>query len=230
MITPSPPAALLAALLCFTATTAGAAGQVLDPGYGSPQYQPPAAGSYQLPPLGIAADGKVLSDAGQPLTLYDLVGDKLVLLGFIYTHCSDINGCPLAGFVMKKVQDRLAEDASLAQQVRLVSLSFDPVQDTPEALVDYARHFRRKGSDWQFLTTASEAELQPILDGYGQWRQREYDKNGDYTGSMSHILRVFLIDRQRRIRNIYSSGFLDADTVFNDLRTLDMETRAATGS
>ena len=46
--------ALLAALLCCTAATAGAAGQVLDPGYGSPQYQPPAPGSYQLPPLGIA--------------------------------------------------------------------------------------------------------------------------------------------------------------------------------
>ncbi len=56
-------AALLAALLCCAAATAGAAGQVLDPGYGSPQYQPPAPGSYQLPPLGTAADGKVLNDA-----------------------------------------------------------------------------------------------------------------------------------------------------------------------
>jgi cytochrome c peroxidase len=225
-----PRAALCAALLYCTAVAAGTPAQVLDPGYGPLQYEPPAAGSYQLPPLGIAADGKVLNDVSEQLALYDLVGDKLVLLGFIYTHCSDINGCPLASFVMKKVQDRLAEDASLAQQVRLISLSFDPVQDTPATLVDYARHFRRQGSDWQFLTTASEAELQPILDGYGQWRQREYDKNGDYTGSMSHILRVFLIDRQRRIRNIYSSGFLDADTVINDLRTLDIESRAAAGS
>jgi len=84
--------------------------------------------------------------------------------------------------------------------------------------------------DWQFLTTASEVELQPILEGYGQWRQREYDESGKYTGSMSHILRVFLIDRQRRIRNIYSTGFLHADTVINDLRTLAIESRGNPGS
>jgi cytochrome c peroxidase len=225
----SPRVALSAALLCCAAVAAAAPAQVLDPGYGPLQYNPPAAGSYQLPPLGVAVDGKVLNDLGEQLTLYDLFDDKLVLLGFIYTHCSDINGCPLASFVMKKVQGRLAEDAGLAQQVRLISLSFDPLQDTPAILVDYARHFRRPGSDWQFLTTASETELQPILDGYGQWRQREYDSNGNFTGSMSHILRVFLIDRQHRIRNIYSSGFLDADTVVNDLRTLDMESRTPAG-
>ena len=221
-------AALFAALLYCTAA-AGATGTVLDPGYGAPQYEPPAPGSYQLPPLGIAADGKVLNDLGEQLALQDLLGDKLVLLGFIYTHCSDINGCPLATFVMKKVQDRLVQDAGLAPQVRLISLSFDPVQDTPAALLDYAGNFRRKDFDWQFLTTASEADLLPILEGYDQWRQREYDSNGNYTGSMSHILRLFLIDRQGRIRNIYSSGFLDADTVVNDLLTLAMESRAAAG-
>jgi len=224
-----PRAALLTALFYCTAA-AGAPGQVLDPGYGSPQYEPPAPGSYQLPPLGIAADGKVLNDRGEQLALQDLVGDKLVLLGFIYTHCSDINGCPLGTFVMRKVQDRLAQDAGLAPQVRLISLSFDPVQDTPAALLEYAGNFRRKGSDWQFLTTASEADLLPILDAYDQWRQREYDRNGNYTGSISHILRLFLIDRQGRIRNIYSSGFLDADTVINDLLTLDLEGRAAADS
>jgi cytochrome c peroxidase len=65
--------------------------------------------------------------------------------------------------------------------------------------------------------------LQPILQGYGQFRVKNYNDQGDYAGSMSHILRVFLIDRQRRIRNIYSAGFLHADTVLNDLRTLAME-------
>ena len=53
-----------------------------------------------------------------------------------------------------------------------------------------------------------------------------YDENGAYTGSMSHILRVYLVDRLGRIRNIYSTGFLDADTVVHDLRTLLMEGEA----
>jgi cytochrome c peroxidase len=219
-------ATLLVACLSASVGMAGEPVKVLAPGYGPLQYDPPPAGSYQLPPLGTAADGRVIDDKGKPLTLYELLGDKFVLLGFIYTHCSDVNGCPLATFVMKKVQDRLYQDAELGAQLRLISLSFDPELDTPAVLRDYAGHFRREGADWQFLTTASDAQLQPILDGYGQWRQREYDENGDYSGSMSHILRVYLIDRQRRIRNIYSTGFLDADTVVNDLRTLDLEARS----
>jgi len=197
--------------------------QILAPGYGPLQFEAPAAGSYQLPPLGLAADGNVLDSAGNKRRLHQLTGDKLVLMGFIYTHCPDINGCPLASFVMKKVQAQLLEDKALAAQVRLLSLSFDPEMDTPAALRDYARHFRRSDFDWQFLTTTSEQELLPILDGYGQFRVKNFDANGEYAGSMSHILRVYLIDRQRRIRNIYSTGFLHADTVLNDLRTLALE-------
>ncbi|MEE8312062.1 MAG: cytochrome c peroxidase, partial [Candidatus Binatia bacterium] len=43
------------------------------------------------------------------------------------------------------------------------------------------------------------------------------------------VLRVFVIDRERRIRNVYSSSFLHADTVLSDLRTLEMEHSAASG-
>lgn len=214
------------AALCVTllATLGATAEQtILAPGYGPLQYTPPPAGTYALPPMGTAANGRVTNDAGEQMTLHDLLGDKLVLLGFIYTRCSDVNGCPLASYVMKQVQEGVARDDYLRTQVRLISLSFDPISDTPKVLLDYAKHFRRKGFDWQFLTTASESELQPILRGYGQWRQMNYDENGAYTGSMSHILRVYLVDRQGRIRNIYSTGFLDADTVVNDLRTLQME-------
>jgi cytochrome c peroxidase len=195
---------MLALGLClFSAAGTGDDRQeILAPGYGPLQFQAPAAGSYELPPLGVAADGKVLDSEGDKKRLHQLTGDKLVLMGFIYTHCPDINGCPLASFVMKKVQAQLLEDPALATQVRLLSLSFDPEMDTPAALRDYARHFRRSDFDWQFLTTASERELQPILAGYGQFRVKNYDEKGDYTGSMSHILRVYLIDRDRRIRNI----------------------------
>ena len=65
------------------------------------------------------------------------------------------------------------------------------------------------------------------MSAYGQWVIRDYDDNGDYTGTMSHILRVFLIDKHRNIRNIYSTSFLHADTVANDVRSLLMEEEAA---
>jgi cytochrome c peroxidase len=200
---------------------------VLAPGYGELDYTPPAPGTYTLPPLGGAADGAVLDASGEPLRLTEVLDGKLVLMGFIYTHCPDMNGCPLASYVMKQVQGRLLEDGELRDEVRLISLSFDPELDTPEAMRQYSHHFKRKDFDWRFLTTASEADLQPILQGYGQFREKQYASDGSYAGSMSHILRVYLIDRDQRIRNIYSAGFLHRETAVNDLKTLLLEEREA---
>ncbi len=194
--------------------------EVLAPGYSALQFDPPAPGSYALPPLGKAADGPVLDSSGKARRLHDYLGDKLVVLSFIYTRCSDINGCPLATFVLKGVQDRILATPELEGAVRLVSFSFDPSYDTPAVLSRYASHFRQPEFDWRFLTTRSEAELRPILDAYGQWIVRDYDEEGAYLGTVSHLLRVYLIDRQQRIRNIYSTSFLHADTVVNDLRTV----------
>ena len=219
------------ALLLAASLAPGARGEavILAPGYGELEYTPPAAGTYQLPPLGEAVDGKVRDSRGKPRSLHGELDGKLVLMGFIYTHCPDINGCPLASHVMKQVQGRLVNEPGLRDRVRLISLSFDPELDTPEAMRNYAHHFRRRDFDWRFLTTDSEADLVPILDGYGQFRQKFYDAEGDYAGSMSHILRVYLIDRDKRIRNIYSAGFLHADTVVNDLKTLASETPSQDG-
>ena len=108
----------------------------------------------------------------------------------------------------------------MSEQVRLVSFSFDPELDTPPALGRYGDQFRKDDFDWVFLTTASQGELQPTLEAYDQWVIRDYDAEGNYLGTMSHVLRVYLIDADRRIRNIYSTSFLHADTVVNDLRTL----------
>ena len=42
-------------------------------------------------------------------------------------------------------------------------------------------------------------------------------------GRISHILRVFLIDRNKQIRNVYSPSFLHADSIIKDLETLQLE-------
>ncbi|TDG11885.1 SCO family protein [Seongchinamella unica] len=216
----------LTALLLLFAAMPRAESPVLAPGYSELQFTPPAAGSYQLPPLGPAGDGKVLDETGKAMPLGSLLGDKFALLGFIYTRCPDVNGCPLASYVMRQVQHALQQDAALGSRVRLISLSFDPANDSPQAMSDYSRHFRRHKFDWQFLTTASEGDLQPLLTSFNQYRRPVYSADGEYTGTMSHILRVFLIDKQRQIRNIYSADFLHVDTVLNDIRTLALENQS----
>jgi cytochrome c peroxidase len=192
----------------------------LAPGYGTLQFALPAPGTYALPPLGEAANGKVLDSAGKAVELHELMGDKIVLLSFVYSTCSDVNGCPLATSVLHKIKRRLADEKAIAARLRLITFSFDPEHDTPEAMAAYGREFQAPGVEWHFLTTRSEADLRPILDGYKHTVQKVYDAEGKSTGTFSHVLRVYLIDTDKRIRNIYSVSFLHPDTLINDIKTL----------
>ena len=200
--------------------------EILAPGWGILSYEAPAPGTYRLPPIMSAADGRVLLEDATSAKLFDLMGDRFVLLSFVYTRCDDVNGCPLAKAVFHLVRSRLKERPDLAAAARLISVSFDPDNDTPEVMRAYGPTSVDGSVEWMFLTTRDRTDLQPILDGYGQYTLREYDHNGVYTGEFAHLLRVFLIDRERRVRNIYSTGFLHPDILMNDLETLLLESSA----
>ena len=191
------------------------------------EYAPPPPGSYSLPPIQAASDGTVLDENGQRRRLFDYLGDRYVLLSFVYTRCSMVKGCPLATAVFQMLHNRLNEEPGMAARVRLVTLSFDPERDTPETMHRYARSVGVKSHGraeaWTFLTTLSQGDLEPILDGYGQYVVREIDADGRFTGGRSHLLKVFLIDRERRVRQIYNSDFLHPALVINDVKTLMME-------
>lgn len=216
--------------LCFVALTiqmvsAGENQDILAVGYGKLNFDAPEAGSYKLPPVEKAADGTVLLSSGEPAQLHDLYQDRIVLLSFIYSSCNDVNGCPLATAVLHRLKARLDKDPALAGSVRLLSLSFDPERDTPEVMRLYGSTAAKKGTDWQYLTAGSFEQLKPILAAYDQSIQRDYNEKGEYTGTISHVLRVFLIGKDKAIRNIYSVSFLHPDVLLADIRTLLMESQ-----
>ncbi|MGI9235753.1 MAG: SCO family protein [Woeseiaceae bacterium] len=194
--------------------------QVLAPGYSALKFPAPAAHSYALPSLGKAADGVLLDSSGAAAALHRLYDGKTVVLSFIYTSCPDVNGCPLATFVLSQVQQRLSSHDNLAGKVRLISVSFDPANDSPGVMATYGKSFRRHDVDWRFLTTESEESLAPILDDYDQAVIRDFGPDGQPIGTMSHILRVFLIDTSKNIRNIYSPSFLHPDILLADILTV----------
>ncbi|MGZ8192396.1 MAG: cytochrome c peroxidase [Methylobacter sp.] len=194
--------------------------QLLAPGYGNLQFTAPEPGTYKLPVLGKAADGKVIDTEGNVISLHNLMGDKVVLLSFIYSTCNDVNGCPLATAVFHKIKSRLKKEPELAAKLRLLTLSFNPEHDTPETMKHYGSGFKEQDVEWRFLTTRSEQELQPILEHYQQHIQKVVDAQGRNTGAFSHVLRVYLIDQRKQLRNIYSVSFLHPDTLINDIKTL----------
>ena len=187
-------------------------------------YDPPAPGSYQLPVIGLAADAGLLDATGKPVNLRDLTRDRVTVLSFIYTRCASAKACPMATGVLMDLHELSADRPDLAKNLRLVSMSFDPVHDTSERMRGYSElaSDRLKAAPWHFVTARSESELQPVLAAYGQAVDKKANP-ADPTGPLNHTLRVYLIDREGRIRNIYSSGTLDVRLVLADVRTLLLE-------
>ena len=215
--------------IAATSTTESSATVPLAPGYGKLGYELAEVGSYNLPALRNAPNGKVLDETGKPIKLHDLYQGKYTLLSFMYSNCKDVNGCPLSSYVFYKIKAAMNKDPQLASNLRLASLSFDPENDSPEVMKLYGNNFKFAGNEgeWRFLTTSSLKALNPILQDYNQDIQRQMSVDGDQTEDISHILRVFLIDPKLKIRNIYSVGFLHPDILINDVKTLLLEDDAA---
>jgi cytochrome c peroxidase len=148
------------------------------------------------------------------------MNNKITLLSFIYSNCTDTNGCPLATSVFYKIQDKIKNNKVILNKLKMISLSFDPEFDTPEIMSLYGKDLSFIDADWDFLTTKSLEELDPILENYDQPVIRKYKENGDYDGVDSHLLRVFLIDDRKLIRNVYNVDFLHPDLLINDIKTL----------
>lgn len=204
-----------------TPVTEAPSGPVFD-------FNPHPPGTYTLYKIKAASDGQVLDTAGKPRALSDFFGHgKVTLQSFIYSSCADPNGCPYAYAVFHYLKNKLQiERPDVADKVRLVSLSFDPVRDTPEMLRLYAGENvkARDGVEWRFLTTASLADLVPILDAYGQDVYIDLDpKTQQPLSTMSHVLKVFLIDRHGITREIYTASYLQPEVVYNDILTLLIE-------
>ena len=187
-------------------------------------YDPPVPGSYTLPVVKVAPEGAIIDSAGRSLNLRDLTHGRITVLSFIYTRCAAPKACPYATSVLTQLHALSTDDKALAKNMRLVSMSFDPEYDTPQRLAAYSEAMReeKSGCEWRFATAKSRAELESILNAYGQAVDKRSNPN-DPQGPLYHILRIFLIDREGHIRNIYSSATLDPRLVLADVKTLILE-------
>jgi protein SCO1/2 len=190
-------------------------------------FDPPPAGSYTLHRIMAAPDGAVLGIDGRVQRLSEFTRGRITLLGFIYTTCIDPEGCPLAYRVFDAAKEAIVATPALRDKVRFVTLSFDPARDTPGVMRQYGGSRVRDeaaGLRWYFLTTRSARELMPLVEGFGQDVRVTIDRsNGTTRRELSHVLKVFLIDPNGFVREIYTSTFLHLRTVLNDIETLLME-------
>ena len=197
------------------------------------EFVPPEPGSYVLQRIMRAPDGPVLTVDGRPQALSRFTRDRITLLGFIYTSCMDPEGCPLAYRVFAQLKDQIQATPALQEKVQLVTLSFDPARDSPSVMKRYAgsRLEEKGGVRWLFLTTPSVQELMPLVEGFGQDVRYSVDRStGQPVRQLAHVLKVFLIDRDGWVREIYTSTFLHAQSILADIQTLLIEQGGASGA
>ena len=94
----------------------------------------------------------VVNQNGETLKFYDdLIKDKIVIVMFIYTSCTDI--CPLTTARMTLIEDKLGP--AIGRDIFIVSMTVDPEVDTPEKLKAYSKSFAT-GPGWTFVTGKPE--------------------------------------------------------------------------
>jgi protein SCO1/2 len=186
-------------------------------------FDPPAPGSYRLERIMPSPDGRIVDANRKAAQLARYTRGKVTLLSLMYTACSDETGCPLAFYTIDMIKRDLEKSRAARGRVQVVSLSFDPEHDTPEVMRAYGGKHVKGGSPvpWYFLTTASKRDLAPLLDGFGQDVSKAAQAQGDQ--ELMHVLKLFLIDKDGWVREIYTTSYLVPRVVVNDVKTLLIE-------
>ena len=142
-------------------------------------------------PLEVGAqvpDFTLIDQARQRVTLSSLAG-KVLAVNFIYTRCALPQFCLRVsnnfGVLQKRFQKELGRD------LVLVTITFDPQRDTPEALATYGSQWKADPKTWHFLT-GPVADVRKVCALFGV----EYFPD---EGLMNHSLRTAVIDRRGKI-------------------------------
>jgi protein SCO1 len=93
----------------------------------------------------------------------DVIADRIAVVNFIYTNCTTV--CPVTSATFQQLQGRLG--ASLGKDVVLVSISVDPLRDTPERLLAYSGRYEARAG-WAWLT-GTKFDVDAVLKGFGAY-------------------------------------------------------------
>lgn len=147
----------------------------------------------------------LIDEDSKEVKLSDFKG-KVIVVGYIYTHCPDI--CPMITQNMKKIHNILGND------VMFFSITIDPERDKPEVLKEYKRVHEISATNWKFLT-GKPATIDSLLNIVGIDKSK-YDEGNTYF--LSHTDRIHIIDKKGYIRGYFMGSSVIADSVANFVR------------
>jgi protein SCO1/2 len=148
-----------------------------------------------------APDFALVDQDGRSVSLASLRG-RVLLLDFVYTNCP--GPCPILTSTHVAVQRALPRE--LAAKVHFVSISLDPVRDTPEAMRAYATARGADLASWSFLGGEPDA-VADVLERYGVGA-----KPGP-NGEVDHLVITYLIDADGRVARRFAGLEHGKDTL-----------------
>lgn len=144
-----------------------------------------------LPVLQAAPSFEMNDIDGQPVSLESTNG-KVRLVYFYFANCPDV--CPPTTFLLSEVQEKLREQGTLGKEAELLSITFDPERDTPEAIREFAGNTFAEFDGWHFLRGEEDATIQLARDF--QVGVKKDEVNNSYI----HFNVITLVDDKGQIR------------------------------
>ena len=146
---------------------------------------------------------------GQTVRSADLQG-KALAITFIYTRCPLPDYCPRFTANFSAVQKELAE--RFEGRFRLLSVSLDPVYDTPRVLKEYGRRHKSDFREWSYLTGPME-EIRALTRQFGVsfW---------DDKGLITHSAACGVFAPSGKVYKLYRSNTWTPGEIISDITVL----------
>lgn len=151
--------------------------------------------------LGDAVPEFRLTDQKRRPIAFSTLRGKVVVVNFVYTSCALPDFCLRLANNFGVLQKRFKPQ--LGRNLVLLTVTFDPVHDTPEVLAKYAAQWNADAAHWHFLT-GPEPAIQRLCHLFGVHAFAD-------EGLLDHSLHTVLIDRQGKlVANIEGNQFTAA--------------------
>ncbi|MGD8567299.1 MAG: SCO family protein [Gammaproteobacteria bacterium] len=126
---------------------------------------------------------------GKPFRISDLQG-RILVVDFIYTGC--LTFCRIMGNTLQQVRHALPADGA-GSNMLLLSISFDPDNDTIERLRAYAKHHGAVADNWKIARVTEADALTRLLDTFG------ITVIPDGEGGFEHNAAVHIVNTEGRL-------------------------------
>ncbi len=166
-----------------------------------------------------APDFSLTNQDGKQISLADFKG-KATAITFIYAQCPLPDYCIKMSKNFSDLANQVNADDNLKDKIRLLSISFDPENDTPEKLKQYGIGYLGKDSKatdfkvWQ-IAVGKDAEVKKIADAFGL----RYEKDTNNKTQINHSLRTIVIAPDGKVTKIFPGNEWTNQELLDELET-----------